>query len=131
MTKLKSTKKAQQTKAVLAHSAHISYSLVDLDSSKEYVDSNDNSKESSDDNFMELDDLGDANLIIETLTRKNKAFKEAAIESYKITQFFSNALPMVNNDQSYKNFQDQNNQGDDELNKELNKELDKKKKKSA
>ncbi|CAG8816045.1 4882_t:CDS:1, partial [Dentiscutata erythropus] len=68
MTKPKSTKKAQQTKAVLARSARISYSLVDPDSSEEYVDSNDNSDESSDDNFMKLDDLGDANLIIEALT---------------------------------------------------------------
>ncbi|CAG8740373.1 13014_t:CDS:2, partial [Dentiscutata erythropus] len=51
------TKKAQQTKAVLARSACISYSLIDLDSSEEYVDSNDNSDKSSDNNFMELDDL--------------------------------------------------------------------------
>lgn len=57
----------QQKRAVQARSAHASSSLVDLDSSEEYIDSDGNSDESSDDNFMELNNLDDANLAIEQL----------------------------------------------------------------
>ncbi|CAG8649134.1 4113_t:CDS:2, partial [Scutellospora calospora] len=145
MPKLTITKKWQQKRAEVACSARASYSLVDLDSSEEYLDSSSNSDESSDDNFIDLDNLDDANIIIEQLRvistvgskkkrcpsvyienskhtrqRRNKTFREAAIRSLKITHFFSSIQPlMVDNDESYRDFQDQGDQSDDELEEEL------------
>ncbi|CAG8814155.1 25305_t:CDS:2 [Gigaspora margarita] len=111
-----------------AHSACASSFLVDLDSSEKYIDSNDNLDESSNNNFMELDNLDDANLAIEQLCAASVV--EAAIESLKITKFFSiTQSPIVDNDESYEDFQDQDNQGDDEFDEELDEELDKKEKK--
>ncbi|CAG8753190.1 2656_t:CDS:2, partial [Cetraspora pellucida] len=128
MTKLLPIKKLQQKRAEVARSA---YALIDLNSNEEYINSDDNSDESSDDNFMELDCLDEVDLIIEQLRavkktrcpavyignskhtrqRKNKTFREAAIGSLKITHFFSNTqLPAIDNDEGYGDFQDQDDQ---------------------
>ncbi|CAG8576091.1 13650_t:CDS:2, partial [Cetraspora pellucida] len=55
----------QQKRAEVAHFAHVSYSFVDLDSSEKYVDSSSNIDKSSDDNFIKINNLDDANLSIE------------------------------------------------------------------
>ncbi|CAG8811727.1 24145_t:CDS:2, partial [Cetraspora pellucida] len=65
------TKKWQQKRAEVARSACASYSLVDLDSSEEYLDSSGNSDESSDDNFIKLNNLDNVNIIIEQLHAGN------------------------------------------------------------
>ncbi|CAG8799636.1 19386_t:CDS:2 [Cetraspora pellucida] len=136
MSKLTITKKWQQKRAKVACSAHASYSLVDLDSSEEYLDSSGNSDESLDDNFIELDNLDDANIIIEQLrafllvgSKKKGALlsmlgilnvqdKEEIRPSEKHTQ-----PPMVDNDENYRDFQDQGDQGDDELEEVLDDEV--------
>ncbi|CAG8639691.1 10105_t:CDS:2, partial [Gigaspora margarita] len=64
-----------------------------------------------------------------TWQRRDKAFREAAVGSLKISQFFSNNQQLVtNNDKSSRDFQDQNNQGDKASSEESGKELDEKKK---
>ncbi|CAG8813560.1 19131_t:CDS:2 [Gigaspora margarita] len=57
-------RKLQQKKAEIACSAFVSYSLIDIDSSEEYVYSSD---KSSNNNFMKFDNSNKMNLIIEQL----------------------------------------------------------------
>ncbi|CAG8820587.1 29089_t:CDS:2, partial [Gigaspora margarita] len=89
---------------------------------QEYFDSNDDSDESSDDNFMEYEDP-------DKIIRLLAAFREAAVGSLKISQFFSNNQQLAaNNDESSRDFQDQNDQGGETSGEESGEELDEKKK---
>ncbi|CAG8801826.1 25850_t:CDS:2, partial [Gigaspora margarita] len=99
MPKETGIKALQKKKAQVAHSAQcVSYSFINLASSEEYFDSNDDSDESSDNNFMELEDLDE---IIRHLA------------------FFSNNQQLVaDNDESSRDFQNQNNQGGEVLGEE-------------
>ncbi|CAG8737726.1 4333_t:CDS:2 [Cetraspora pellucida] len=112
MPKLANIKKLQKERAEVARSALANY--VDLDSSKEYIDSSSNSDESSNENF-ELNDYDQANSIIE----KNKAFKEAAKGSLKISHFFNNQLSITDHEEDAEDFQSQEYQNEENLNKEL------------
>ncbi|CAG8479100.1 4305_t:CDS:2, partial [Cetraspora pellucida] len=98
-------KKVATEKSRIAHSAFASYSLIDVDSSEEYVYS---SNKSSDDNFIKFDNSDEMNLIIKQLhsaltvsfkkkecpttyirnfkciwQRKNKVFRKVVIGSKK------------------------------------------------
>ncbi|CAG8855995.1 39360_t:CDS:1, partial [Gigaspora margarita] len=120
MPKETSIKATQKKKAQVARSARVSYSLIDLASSEEYFDSNDDSDESSDDNFMELEDPDEIIRLLTVSPKKKtallyiseiKTFREAAVRSLKISDFFSNNQQLAaDNDESSRDFQDQNDQ---------------------
>ncbi|CAG8817342.1 4453_t:CDS:2, partial [Cetraspora pellucida] len=107
MPKLANIKKLQKERAEVAHSALANY--VDLDSNKEYVDSSSNSDESSDENF-ELNDHNQVNSIIEKAVRG----------SLKISYFFNNQLSTTDYEEDAEDFQSQEYQDEENLNKELN-----------
>ncbi|CAG8766013.1 6408_t:CDS:2, partial [Dentiscutata erythropus] len=87
MPKISTVKKLQKQKAVIA-----CFAFVDLDSSEEYINSSSNSDESSDNGFM--------------ITKKNKAFREVAKKSLKISSFFTNnQLSTTNYEENAEDFQ--------------------------
>ncbi|CAG8510659.1 3871_t:CDS:2 [Scutellospora calospora] len=147
MPKLKNTRKLQKKRAEIARFARTNYSLIDLNSSSE------NSSESSDD---DLDNYGENSIIEQLLAasqmsfekkkrpavyignskrtrqRKNKAFREAAKGSLKLSHYFNNTqLSAANNNENTENLQDQENQvqelnerlWNDELRDKLSEEL--------
>ncbi|CAG8841710.1 34657_t:CDS:2, partial [Gigaspora margarita] len=81
MPKETSIKALQKKKAQVAHSARrVSYSLIDLASNEEYFDSNDDLDESSDDNFMELEDPDEIIRLLAVSLEKKTSLLEASGE---------------------------------------------------